>query len=194
MNNFKYRLNQAVLPGLTLFRQSFKNIRQRARTTHLTVIGAIVVALMTFSFAQINAVAFTGERIELASLSKGSLQRYARSMQSKVADTPYLLTRLTGEDVKLILAAPEMDRFDGPTTVWQYRTDACVLDVYFSARNAQVDAAQVTHFDIRARIKDNNVQEQACLNDLYDTRAVQIAQAFEQIFAFYAYERDPLEG
>ena len=68
---------------------------------------------------------------------------------SRSADT---LMQLNGAAVQQVFNAPELVRSDLPTVVWQYRTDACVLDVYFTASNeTNLDKAPVAHYEARSR-------------------------------------------
>lgn len=161
---------------------------------NLAVWSVCLLLIILFNDSM-NASAFTGTRQDLSEMSRGGMMRYARSMQAEVAQDPALFMSLKGEDIRLILAAPEMERIDGPTRVWQYRTASCVLDVYFTVTGeSRADDAAVSHYEIRARALDGAVREKGCMTGLYDARESQIAEAFEIIFASYTYQRDPLEG
>lgn len=150
------------------------------------LVWTVCIVLILVFHNNMNAQAYTGTRLDLAGMGKGDMMRYARAVQSGVAREPDLLTSLKGEDIRLILAAPEMERVDGPTTVWQYRTASCVLDVYFTVPDTNaVDDASVTHYEVRGRELGQGADATGCMKSLYDERASQIAEAFKLIFAAY---------
>lgn len=130
---------------------------------------------------------FNGRRADLSSLNKTQMMRYARSMQESVAATPDMLLKLAGEDVRLILAAPDLARVDLPSVVWQYRTASCVLDVYLDAGRGDADQARVAYYEARSRSGEDMGAAEAggCLQGLYADRAGKIAESFQQIFAAY---------
>ena len=74
-----------------------------------------------------------------------------RALRSKILDNPNALVDLKGEDIRHILQAPELVRSEFPTVIWQYRTEACVLDLYFTAKDHTISAAPVVHYEMRPR-------------------------------------------
>jgi hypothetical protein len=56
----------------------------------------------------------------------------ARGLAKDISLHPEKMLSVRGQDIKSILREPELIRHESPTTIWQYRTDACVLDVYFA--------------------------------------------------------------
>jgi hypothetical protein len=96
----------------------------------------------------------------------------ARSFERKnlakdISLHPDRLMEIRGQDVKTILREPELVRQESPTTIWQYRTDSCVLDIYFSG-NTDPLLSPVSYYEIRAREKgvtDADVSA-SCVRDL----------------------------
>ncbi len=74
-----------------------------------------------------------------------------RHMAQDISFHPEKILQVTGADIQSVLREPELIRRDGPTTIWQYRTDACVLDIYFSGKDPLVSG--VAHYEMRARGK-----------------------------------------
>jgi hypothetical protein len=177
LHKIKRNINQAAKPGLLLW--------EKSHHLRIAVVITFALLLVTANSMALNPGRFTGERIDLASLNKSQMMRYARSVQETVAKNPDMLLKLSGEDVRLILAAPDLQRVDNPSVIWQYRTASCVLDVYFTA-DGTPDKADVAYFEVRARASDKAEPEAGiCLQGLYQSRAQQIAAAFRQIFASY---------
>lgn len=88
--------------------------------------------------------------------AKGELYNYKparkRILRSRLKMDSDGLLELTGHDVMQIFAKPELVRRDVPTTIWQYRNDTCVLDVYFTVgRSADVARSDVVHYEVRGR-------------------------------------------
>ncbi len=79
-------------------------------------------------------------------------QRIRRDISRKVAYNPDHVLHLSGRDVYEVLEKPELVRRDLPTVVWQYRTDACVLDIYFvTSSGANVLEEPVEYYEMRSR-------------------------------------------
>lgn len=66
----------------------------------------------------------------------------------KINDDPDQLLRLDGQRVANLLGAASFVRRDGPAEVWQYRAEACVLDVYLYK---EPGVLTVAHVDLRKR-------------------------------------------
>lgn len=173
------KLNQAAKPGLLLW--------DKHRTVRIVTVVLFAMMLAAAKGFVFNPGHFNGERANLASLSKTQMMRYARSVQDTVANKPDTLLKLAGEDVRLILAAPDLQRVDAPSVIWQYRTASCVLDVYFTTGvDAEADMAEVAYYEVRSRKSgDGEPDAGHCLQGLYEERAEQIAESFRQIYAAY---------
>ena len=77
-------------------------------------------------------------------------ERTLRLLRS-VIYRPDNLLYVTAKDVRALLHEPEMSRIDVPTMVWQYRSDECVLDIFFKTKSDNDADAPVKHYEIRAR-------------------------------------------
>lgn len=172
-------LNQAAKPGLVLW--------ERHRSLRIFVVVTFALMLVAAKGFVLSPGHFNGERANLASLNKNQMMRYARSVQETVAHKPDMLLKLAGEDVRLILAAPDIQRVDQPSVIWQYRTASCVLDVYFTTgKDGSADTADVAYYEVRSRDGKQGAPEAgSCLQGLYQDRAEQIAESFRQIYAVY---------
>lgn len=62
------------------------------------------------------------------------------------------------------MGAPSLIRHEPPAEVWQYRSEDCVLDIYFydSTRNPRADYAE-----LRDRHSDESLNSTACLATLH---------------------------
>ena len=79
-----------------------------------------------------EAVASTGVMSPKKSLfSALEKRRYVSSLYDLVGTDPENLKQLLASDLEKMFDKPELKRREGNVTVWQYRSDACVLDVYF---------------------------------------------------------------
>jgi hypothetical protein len=67
-----------------------------------------------------------------------------------INDDPKQLFGLDAHKVAALLGPANFVRRDGPAEVWQYRADACVLDVYLYREEAGLTVA---HVDLRKRLK-----------------------------------------
>jgi len=90
------------------------------------------------------------------------------SLRREVAFSPDTILDIKGRDVHKIFNTPELVRRDLPTVIWQYRNEACVLDVYFTAASADVMKAPVVHYEMRERAFEGGKvgDQKACANSL----------------------------
>ncbi len=80
----------------------------------------------------------------------GDLQNI-RALRASVSESPENVLDIYGRDVLSLFAEPELVRRDAPTTVWQYRSESCVLDLYFTTQKKDALAAPVVHYEVRLR-------------------------------------------
>jgi len=137
---------------------------------HFKFIIACACAFAVFAFY----VTFYGDEHNqaLASLSEGEAN--AQMVNYKPARKRHLSARLrqdvnqildlSGHDIVQIFDEPELVRQDLPTTIWQYRNESCVMDVYFTVDNVNdVARANVAHYEVRRR--DTRADEKVTAND-----------------------------
>ena len=79
-----------------------------------------------------EAVASTGAMSPKTSLFAAlEKRRYVSDLYDLVGTDPEQLKQLQVSDLEQMFDQPELKRREGNLTVWQYRSDACVLDIYF---------------------------------------------------------------
>lgn len=74
-----------------------------------------------------------------------------------VNDDPDQLLGMTSDTLGEILGKPTLVRRDGGAEVWQYRSEACVLDLFLYGGMKQVE-----HVDLRDRGDSTDVMVRAC--------------------------------
>lgn len=137
----------------------------------------VACTLVVFAFVAYQSFYGDAHNRAHASLSEGDqVNSYAnydpahkRKIRSSLKENADALLSLKGRDVMHLFDAPELVRRDLPTTVWQYRNDSCVMDVYFTVgRDDDVARATVAHYEIRARDlrSDKVVGANDCVEDL----------------------------
>jgi hypothetical protein len=119
-----------------------------------------------------------GTAILLAELLS-ACQSLDPSASDKVAATtpkvgtapPPKVLGLKPQDVELLLGVPKLVRRDEPAEVWQYRSQACVLDVFLYPE--ATGAQQVRYLEARNMAAEPAVTDD-CVNDIRRTNKVQI--------------------
>lgn len=97
----------------------------------------------------------------LARIAAADAERYALILSELITKNPQHLLRLTDEDIQLLFGDPDLRRADGPVAVWQYRSEACVLDVYIR------DGRRAVDFEVRPRDRAApDVPATPCLDNL----------------------------
>ena len=92
-----------------------------------------------------------------------------RLLSSRLRDDAENILDLKGHDIAQIFDAPELVRRELPTTIWQYRNEKCVMDVYFTVgRKGDVSRANVAHYEVRGRDTraKKDIQVSDCVEDL----------------------------
>ncbi|MAF98176.1 MAG: hypothetical protein CMH26_06040 [Micavibrio sp.] len=134
-------------------------------------IGVFIIALnYNFSGQQHSAHAAVNASREFNS-SYSEREREALRRDLALSDKNIL--DMTGRDVYELLDQPELVRRDLPTVIWQYRTEACVLDLYFTTDSENVEAEPIVHYEVRAR-QSGHVAEKVkggCIASLLKPRA-----------------------
>ena len=108
-----------------------------------------------------------GQQVERLNY-KPAQKREARSRLGSDVDN---LLEFKGHDIVQVFDAPELVRRDLPTTVWQYRNDFCVMDVYFTVgRAGDVARENVAHYEVRSRDAKGRIDITAndCLSGMVD--------------------------
>ncbi len=162
-------------------RSGVSMMAKHLKLRHLTILVGAVVFVGLCDLSIRAGMAKSTEIIQqknLAELSKPQMYRYAMSVQMSVAQNPDKLLSLSLNDLKLMLASPDLYRQDGMGKVWQYRTESCVFDVFMTD-------SKVMHYEFRSRHigDETEINQSACLRDLFDSRKNQIAKAFEDFYA-----------
>lgn len=134
-----------------------------------------------------NFLSLLKKPVQLQELSKENLIRYAYAMQAALTQKPDNIRHLTTMDIKLAMAEPDLDRKDGRSHVWQYRTESCVLDVYWRQGGKR---QKVSHYEFRARraIFDDvavieNKPAWHCIQTLIQQRQEKIEAGFHKAYA-----------
>ena len=100
---------------------------------------------------------------------------HKRQIRSRLGEDVDSILDLNGHDIAQIFDAPELVRRDLPTTIWQYRNDACVMDVYFTVGvEGDVARSSVAHYEVRARDlrSEKKFDVSDCVRDLVQHNTV----------------------
>jgi hypothetical protein len=75
---------------------------------------------------------------------------YIARAQKYIAGEPAALTKLTEREIGYLFGKPSLERRDADARIWQYRTEGCVVDVYFYKNDAQKSGYDVSYVDFRS--------------------------------------------
>lgn len=142
-------------------------------------VGSSSSALFTppKAFAAMNGMAAGSEG------ARAYTQSEERYIIRAVSGNPDNLIKLDGHGVRVVLDEPEMVRADLPSVLWQYRTERCVLDVYFKSKSRNADNAPVVYYETRARNENDKISREECLADFmphsYGPRMVSVSTFYK---------------
>lgn len=147
--------------------------------------GAVAVSFLLVGSCHdpVGMNAFAGPQSvqqELADLSKPDMMRFSYQLQAALVEDAALLTEMDETKIRLVLAEPDLLRRDGKTRSWQYRTDACVLDVFMTD-----DSGRIAHYEFRSTdaLDEAEPEHGRCLQGLYKDRRIAIEKSFADIYA-----------
>lgn len=176
-------MDQAIQPGLSM-------LTRYRRTACAVFVALACVFGLGSAFVHGHSLAgLPAAQGDLDDMGQRDLMRYAYALQDKTFENPQNLYQLSGRDVSLMLAKPDLERHDYPSVVWQYRTQSCVLDVYYTeGQGSDLAQTQVQHFEIRPRglITEKRGQKadpKNCLSALFEDRQEVIEAGFRQVYA-----------
>lgn len=152
-SNFnKFRKQSQVNPGFAILNSRY--------------IGAFfVVLIMLFGFIGLtnnpqHFIISMPQAQASASLGSGVMD-FSRSQKIYMTRALHAnhdnLIKLQGASVRALLENPHLVRVDLPTVVWQYRSEQCVLDIYFKSDKRNVDLSNIVHYEMRHR--DYRIEE-----------------------------------
>lgn len=150
-------------------KKSEKNFALACLLVFVFVVGLKTTVLRDEGQAQASSVAILSDVAE-DGFEYSSVRR--RHLSAVLARDPERLLTLKGRDVRQVFRIPELVRSDLPTVVWQYRGDACVLDIYFTASKTDVSDNPVVHYEIRERnTRDaSHVSDTSCMEEITQPR------------------------
>ncbi len=134
----------------------------------------ILAALLSFGAETTRDFSFEVPKAEASTSSEAGVhpvftKTQTRYIQRALGARHDNLFKLRAAAVRTALGEPELIRADMPTIVWQYRSNSCVLDVYYKADDDDVNYAPVVYYEVRSRQTGaETVQpaEQDCLNSI----------------------------
>lgn len=106
---------------------------------------------------------------------------YKRHIKKALVSNQENILKLNGYSILATFKSPELVRQDLPTTIWQYRSSNCVLDIYFVSKTQQPERLMPAHFEMRSRVNDDLDDKSQCLASILETSAPQMVS----VSAFY---------
>jgi hypothetical protein len=143
----------------------------RKKLLSYTIAAAIIIMVSLTHQLLGHHNASTAYASASAYVDASNLPAKTKTLMESVSYQPENLLKVTAQDVRAVLNEPELIRKDLPTVIWQYRADACVLDIYFQTQQDNDDAAHVVHFEVRTRGKDSPASydlQRGCIKSLLD--------------------------
>lgn len=133
---------------------------------------AVFTAYHAFTRGQTGGAAFAAIGSGFDESIKG--QKYSRSekraLSRSISYNPEHILKMTGQDIRAALHEPGLIRREAPTIIWQYRSEACVLDIYFSTPQQDAGLATVVHYELRGRGQDGAEAGKTCVKDIIDAQ------------------------
>ena len=70
---------------------------------------------------------------------------YVSRARSYIESDPEAVKMLTANEVRYVFGKPDLRRQDADAEVWQYKTDSCVMDLYFYGHG------EISYVDVRTK-------------------------------------------
>ena len=157
----------------------------------LSTVYVMTLCLSLFLVGSCNESAgffdFSNKSPDLQKLSKSELVRYGYGLQVALLQKPEHIKKMELEEIELTFSKPDLVRSAGRHKMWQYRSDNCVMDIYWKDNGA---SQPVSHFEIRQRrsvldgaqaVVEPVVWE--CVQNIIQTNRHDIEAGFDDIYA-----------
>jgi hypothetical protein len=124
-------------------------------------------------------VALFPDRVNFTGVSYYPAEGYITRARKFVAGVPDSLSSLTEQEITYLFGKPGMQRRDASAKIWQYKTKACVVDIYFYEEPGAEGQSRVSYVDYRLRgmgqreLSDADVQGK-CLGRMADADGIRI--------------------
>jgi hypothetical protein len=145
---------------MALYFETRKNANRLARLAlallplMLLLVGSCKISALPASYAgasvveQFRAALFPDHT---AAADYVPARGYIARAQKFVESDPDSLLKLTEDEVSYIFGRPSMERRDADAHIWQYKSNACVVDVYFYEQPGMTHGYNVAHVDFRMK-------------------------------------------
>lgn len=146
----------------------------KSKLLSLIIACGVVVCLLAASYAlRQSGGAAQASGFSLPGNVIASNGKSAARLRRDISISPDKILEVSGRDVYATFDRPELVRQDLPTVVWQYRSESCVLDVYFTASGSDVMKSPVVHYEMRGRdvTAEGDVQPKVCAESIVDARS-----------------------
>ena len=111
---------------------------------------------------------FNALQTEAGYAAPSSAQVY--ELKRKITQSPDNIIQAKAVEVREIFKKPHFERLEYPTFVWQYKSNDCVMDVYFTdfEKRADISALPVQYVELRNRAgkRLDTLQQESCMRDL----------------------------
>lgn len=94
-------------------------------------------------------IALFPDQVNFKGMNYYPAEGYITRAQKYVSGAPDALNMLTQQEVTYILGKPSMTRRDADAEVWQYKSRACIVDVYFYKAQGKQAPSAVSYVDMR---------------------------------------------
>lgn len=146
---------------MALYFHARRNARRMARLGFamlplmMLLVGSCKVSEVSDNFsgagktAQLRAALFPDRAVQQGEYhpAGGYVSRALRFVEG----SPESLKRLTEQEIGYLYGKPSMERKDADARVWQYRTEACVVDFFFYDDKDGRDESPVSYVDYRMK-------------------------------------------
>lgn len=154
-----------VIPGLSV---------SSGRNLFAVTIFLVLLAGLLGSFGGSRHFTFKMPKAQASVHLESGVQEFTRSqklyMLRSLKSNHDNIIKFQGASLRSIMNEPELVRTDFPTVVWQYRSEQCVLDVYFHSADGNADFSEVVHYEMRHRDykskADFSGKEATCMRSL----------------------------
>jgi hypothetical protein len=113
------------------------------------------------------------DRVNFTGIGYYPAEGYIARARSFVSDDPETLSMLTEREITYLFGKPAMERRDASASVWQYKTETCVVDFYFYDQPGFEEESRVSYVDVRRTGHDGKMQfktvSEARKSDCFET-------------------------
>lgn len=134
-----------------------------------SLMGLVCIMLVSSSCGM-EASQYSNIRPEAGHMMDRTALAATADLMKLIKKDPEYILQAKARDIQEIFKTPRLSRVDNPSLIWHYKSEQCIMDVYFSTQDDQENPSllPVRYVEFRDSLGQNLdlVQQESCVKGL----------------------------